>query len=104
MKCWWCEDNLPNAAELIKKHNVTEYNNIIMQKACMLMQNKKLLQRFKNSNAKPRYTCGQLVKNQWMFINHCLIQHVGIGVQRGGGIAANKSIVRQLLDIVKYCQ
>ena len=94
MKCWWCEDNLPNTAELIKnhckeKHNVTEYNNIIMQKACMLMQNKKLLQRFKNCNAKPCYICGQLVKNQWMFINHCLIQHVGIGVQRGGGFAAN---------------
>ena len=52
MKCWWSKDDLPNTTELIKnhcqeKHNVTNDNNIIMQKACLLMQNEKLLKRFK---------------------------------------------------------
>ena len=91
MKCWWCDDDISNTVAHIKthckdKHNVTECNNVIMQKVCTLMRNPNLLKRSMNSSAKLCYICGLLLKNQWIFINHCLKRHAGTGIQRGAGV------------------
>ena len=99
MKCWWCDSDLSNSVALIKqhckeKHNATEKNNIIMEKVCTLMRNDNLLRKFKSGIGKPCYICGLLMKNQWIFVNHCLKRHAGVGIQRGTGIV--DSLTRQL--------
>ena len=63
MKCWWCDDDISNTVAHIKTHckdnnNVTECNNVIMQKVCTLMRNPNLLKRSMNSSAKLCYICG----------------------------------------------